>query len=54
MMSLISRHAERMASPFSEVRQGARDELLMVLAGATGVVSVLGAIAWVLAVTLGN
>lgn len=53
-MSLISRHSERLASPFSEVRQGARDELLMVLAGATGVVSVLGAIGWVVAVTVIN
>jgi hypothetical protein len=51
-MSVISRHSERMASSFSEVRQGARDELLMVAAGATGVISVLGAIAWVVAVAV--
>jgi hypothetical protein len=53
-MSVISRHSERMASSFSEVRQGARDELLMVVAGATGVISVLGGIAWVVVVLVGN
>lgn len=53
-MSLIARHNQRMASPFSEVRQGARDELLMVIAGGTGVLSVAGAIAWVLVATVTN
>jgi len=53
-MSPIARHSQRMASPFSEVRQGARDELLMVIAGGTGVISVVGAIAWVVAATMAN
>ncbi|WP_411721713.1 hypothetical protein [Mycetocola sp.] len=53
-MSLISRHSERLSSPFSEVRQGARDELLMIVAGATGVISVIGAITWVVVITVVN
>ena len=43
-----------MASPFSEVRQGARDERLMIVAGATGVISVISAITWVLVATVVN
>ena len=43
-----------MASPFSEVRQGARDELLMIVAGVTGVISVVSAIAWVVVATVVN
>ena len=50
-MSVISRHQQRMSSPFSEVRQGARDEVLMIVAGGTGVVSVAGAIAFILMAT---
>ena len=53
-MSLMSRHNDRMASPFSEVRQGARGELLMIVAGATGVISVVSAIAWVIVATVAN
>jgi hypothetical protein len=53
-MSLISRHSERLSSSFSEVRQGARDELLMVVAGTTGIVSVVAAIAWVTVITVFN
>ncbi len=44
-MSVITRHIERRASVFSEVRQSARDELLMLVAGATGVFAVTSAIA---------
>ena len=50
-MSLITRHQQRLSSPFSEVRQGARDEVLMIVAGSTGVVSVAGAITFILMAT---
>ena len=43
-MSALSRHNERRASAFSEVRQRARDELLMAVAGGTGVLAVASAI----------
>ncbi len=51
-MSAISRHNERRASAFSEVRQSARDEMLMVVAGGTGVLAVAGAIVVVVLATL--
>ena len=51
-MSLISRHNERLSSSFSEVRQSARDELLMVIAGGTGVVAVASAIAMIVVATV--
>lgn len=50
-MSLISRHQQRLSSPFSEVRQGARDQVLMIVAGGTGVVSVASAITFILLTT---
>lgn len=51
-MSAIARHNERRASAFSEVRQGARDDLLMAVAGGTGVLAVASAIAVVVIATL--
>jgi hypothetical protein len=51
-MSLITRYSERMSSPFSEVRQGARDELLMAVAGGVGVLSVVAAIVLVVLATI--
>ena len=51
-MSAISRHNERRTSAFSEVRQSARDEMLMVVAGGTGVLAVAGAIVVVVLATL--
>lgn len=51
-MSALSRHNERRASAFSEVRQRARDDLLMVVAGGTGVVAVASAIVVVVLATV--
>lgn len=50
-MSVITRHNERRTSVFSEVREAARDDLLMVVAGATGIISVATAIAWTVVAT---
>jgi hypothetical protein len=53
-MSVITRYSERMSSPFSEVRQGARDELLMTVAGGVGVLSVIAAIILVMVATISS
>jgi hypothetical protein len=53
-MSVITRYSERMSSPFSEVRQGARDELLMAVAGGVGVLSVIAAIILVMVATVSS
>lgn len=50
-MSLISRHQQRLSSPFTEVRQGARDQVLMIVAGGIGVVSVASALTFILLAT---
>ncbi|WP_158270310.1 hypothetical protein [Mycetocola zhujimingii] len=40
-MSITHRNTGRLHSPFTEVREAARDQVLMTLASATGVLSVV-------------
>ncbi|MBG6238828.1 hypothetical protein IWX78_001800 [Mycetocola sp. CAN_C7] len=47
----IARTGQRLSSPFTEVREAARDELLMTIAGVTGIVVVAAVIAVVVSVS---
>ncbi|MET1052725.1 MAG: hypothetical protein ABWX65_08820 [Mycetocola sp.] len=50
-MSIQARTGQRLSSPFTEVREAARDELLMGIAGIIGVVVIVAVIVVVVAVS---